>query len=153
MIAETDLAADASPSAALPPGGLVIPHRAAAIFVFSVVGAACGGLALLSWLVLRAAIVWHKDPEGELLLIVGLLLLAVCAALTLSAWHMATRDLQAMAAGRMDPAGRARTHVGRTIAMAAVLAGVALILAAVILALMGHFTFLPAEPPMPAETA
>jgi len=43
-----------------------------------------------------------------------------CFPFGLAAWIMATRDLEAMEAGRMDPAGRELTRTGRLLGLAGV---------------------------------
>jgi hypothetical protein len=54
-----------------------------------------------------------RPHRGTLVLILGILGLTFCVAFGIAAWVMGNSDLEEMAAGRMDPAGRDLTQAGR----------------------------------------
>ena len=54
-----------------------------------------------------------RQHRGVQILVFGILSLVVCQIFGIAAWIMANADLQEMAAGRMDPAGRDMTQAGR----------------------------------------
>jgi len=118
-------------------GSLVTPHRASAIVRLVFAGVACLAVAIVAGWLLRAGVVVARDPEGELLLIVGLGALVAHLALSVAVWAMAARDLEMMAAGQMDPAGRGRTLAGKALAMLLVFGTVFVALAGVIVVLRG----------------
>jgi len=117
---------------------LVLPHRGAAVLGFSAAGACCFVLTAIAWLLIRTGAVATEEPEGELLLIVGLIALVSHVTLSLVAWSMAAGDLRRMAEGRMDPAGKAATVAGKVVAMVFVLITAALAVAAAVLAMTGR---------------
>jgi len=61
----------------------------------------------------------YQPHRGGLIFAFGLLGLLVCFIFGIMAWAMGGRDLQEMAAGRMDPAGRGLTEAGRIIGIVA----------------------------------
>jgi hypothetical protein len=70
----------------------------------------------------------YRPHRGGLILTIGIVGMFSCFIFGLAGWAMATRDLEEMQAGRMDPAGRELTRTGGLISMA----GVALQLSAVV---------------------
>jgi len=105
--------AETGPSGA---DGLVLPHRGRAILRFGFVALGCCGLTALIAVALGAGWILAESSEGTILLYLGALAMAAYLILAAVAWAMASRDLRLMAAGRVDPAGRARTRSGRMIA-------------------------------------
>ena len=118
-------------------GLFVAPHRAAAVLRLGLAGTACLAFTVVAGGLLRTGTVVARDPEGELLLILGLVALVAHVVSSLVAWAMAARDLEMMAAGRMDPAGRGRTIAGKALVMVFVLGTVVVALAGVIVVLSG----------------
>lgn len=58
----------------------------------------------------------YEEPHrGVLILILGILSVVTCPILGLFAWIMGNKDQKAMAEGRMDPAGRSNTQVGKVL--------------------------------------
>lgn len=79
-----------------------------------------------------------RPHRGTLILVLGILGLVVCGVCGIVAWVMGKADLAEMDAGRMDPAGRDLTNIGRILGIIAcclMLAGVALALVWIIFAL------------------
>ena len=124
----------------------VMPHRGAAVLGFSLAGAGCFAFTVVAWLLIRAGLVTTEAPDGELLLVVSLVTLVAHVVLCLVAWAMAANDLGMMARGRMDPAGKVRTVLGKAVATILVLVTVVFAIAAAILVLSGHGAFT-LEPP------
>ncbi len=120
---------------------LVLPHRGAAVLSFSAAGACCFALTVVAGLLIRTGTVTTEEPEGELLLIVGLIALVSHVTLSLVAWAMAANDLRLMAEGRMDSAGKAATVAGKVIAMIFVLVTAASAIAAAVLVMSGRAPF------------
>ena len=120
---------------------LLTPHRRRAVLCLSLGGACCFAIAVIAGLLIRTGSVVTQEPEGELLLIVGIIAMAGHLALSLAAWAMAANDLRRMADGRMDPAGKGGTVVGKVIAMVFVLATIAFAIAAIILVLSDRAAF------------
>lgn len=54
-----------------------------------------------------------KPHRGNLILVLGILSLVLCAPLGIPAWIMGSGDLKQMDAGAMDPSGRSVTNAGR----------------------------------------
>ncbi|KPJ62197.1 hypothetical protein AMK68_05195 [candidate division KD3-62 bacterium DG_56] len=54
------------------------------------------------------------------ILVLGILGILCCAIVGIVAWVMGNNDLREMEAGRMDPAGRDMTNIGRILGMVAV---------------------------------
>jgi len=54
-----------------------------------------------------------KPDRGNLILILGILSLVLCAPLGIFAWVMGNKDIKEMNAGLMNPAGRSTTNAGR----------------------------------------
>jgi hypothetical protein len=60
-----------------------------------------------------------KPHRGVIILVFGILGFVICPFFGVAAWSMGTTDLQEMARGRMDPAGRDMTKAGRVCGMIA----------------------------------
>jgi len=60
----------------------------------------------------------YRPHRGGLILTIGIVGMFTCFIFGLAGWAMATRDLEEMRAGRMDPAGRELTRTGQLIAAA-----------------------------------
>jgi hypothetical protein len=58
-----------------------------------------------------------KPHRGPVILVFGILGFVVCPIFGVAAWSMGTADLQEMARGRMDSAGRDLTKAGRLCGM------------------------------------
>ncbi len=116
---------------------LALPHRARAVTVFALAAAGCLAAAALLWGGLRIDLLAPGSPPGRLAGYLALLALAAFVTLASAAWRMGSRDLAGMDAGRVDPAGRARTRKGRTLAMILLTAAVALALSLLCLHLIG----------------
>ena len=74
--------------------------------------------------------------RGVAVLVLGILALPMCFILGIIAWVMGNNDLEEMAKGRMDPAGKAMTQAGRICGkiatiIAIVIAGFYLLIAAI----------------------
>ena len=65
------------------------------------------------------------DQAPELILILGILSIVCCFITGIVAWVMGNADLQAMAAGQMDPTGEGMTKAGKICGMVGV--GIAVI--------------------------
>ena len=57
--------------------------------------------------------------RGVIILVLGILSLVICPPVGIAAWVMASKDLQEIDAGRMDPAGRDFTRTGRILGIIA----------------------------------
>ncbi len=85
-----------------------------------------------------------KQHRATLILVLGVLSLVVCGLLGPVAWVLASRDLEEMAVGAMDPSGRALTSTGRVLGMIATFATLLvqlLILVVVGLAAIWYFIY------------
>ena len=60
-----------------------------------------------------------KPHRGVIILVFGILGFVICPFFGVAAWSMGTNDLQEMARGRMDSAGRDMTKAGRICGMIA----------------------------------
>ena len=58
-----------------------------------------------------------KPHRGNLILVLGILSLVVCAPIGIPAWIMGNGDLKQIDAGTMDPNGRSLTNAGRICGM------------------------------------
>ena len=61
-----------------------------------------------------------EPHRGAMILVFGILGLVVCVIFGIVAWVMGNSDLQAMAAGRMDPSGEGMTKAGKICGMISV---------------------------------
>lgn len=75
----------------------------------------------------------HRGPT---VLVLGILGLIMCCILGIIAWVMGSKDLRAMDAGEMDPAGRGLTQAGKILGMVSVVFWV-LVLGICLLVLLG----------------
>jgi hypothetical protein len=116
---------------------LVLPHRAAAVTAFSLIGLACWVATAGVWASIRLGLVSIDGELGQLALYLSLLTLPGCVICCVAAWTMATTDLASMAAGRTDPSGRWLTVLGKLLAVGLLLAGAALALLAMVLTIRG----------------
>lgn len=62
----------------------------------------------------------YRPHRAGLILAIGIVGMFTCLIFGLAGWAMASRDLEEMRAGRMDPAGRELTRTGRLISVAGV---------------------------------
>jgi len=120
-----------------PPAPLILPHRAAAVTAFSLIGLACCVLTAGVWAAIRLGWLAVDAGSGSLLFYSSLVTLTAYVVFCLAAWTMATTDLAAMAAGRTDPSGRWVTLLGKLLAMGLLLAGAAFALLAIIVTIRG----------------
>lgn len=80
----------------------------------------------------------YQPHRGAVILVLGICSLVVCGLLGPVAWIMGNNDLQAMAAGRMDPSGEGMTKAGKILGMiATILILVGCVIYAMIFAAMG----------------
>jgi hypothetical protein len=78
-----------------------------------------------------------RPHRATLVLVLGILSLIGCGIFTgIPAWVMGSNDLNAMAAGTMDPSGRSTTNAGRICGMiSTILAIIAVVVVGILMAL------------------
>ena len=74
-----------------------------------------------------------QPHRGVLILVLGILSIVCCFICGIIAWVLASADLKAMAAGRMDPSGRGLTQAGKICGIV----GIVLQLVGIVLQLLG----------------
>ncbi len=91
------------------------PHRGLLLLVLGHVGWICGFVVLLPACLVGGHHKVHSVPQRFLLFVIAPLTILMLSGLSLSllAWMLSRRDLEAMAAGRMDLAGEDSTQKAR----------------------------------------
>jgi hypothetical protein len=79
-----------------------------------------------------------KPHRGVLILVLGILGLIMCGIFTgIPAWIMGKKDLKAIAAGEMDPAGQGLTKVGYILGIISVALTAIMVVVGVVAAVAG----------------
>jgi hypothetical protein len=78
-----------------------------------------------------------RPHRGAMILVFGILGLVCCAIFGIIAWVMGNSDLQAMAAGQMDPSGEGLTKAGKICGIITVVLNVIGIILYVLMLILG----------------
>ena len=78
-----------------------------------------------------------RPHRGAMILVFGILSWLVCFIFGIVAWVMGKKDLEAMAAGEMDPTGEGLTKAGKIIGMISVILSLVAIPIAIIVMVIG----------------